>query len=171
MIACVDVHYRAVGAVAACVLFRDWPDAAPAAEIVCEVEQAAPYQPGRFYLRELPCLLRVLEAAPEAPRTVVIDGHVWLGVEHEPGLGAHLYLALHRKAAVIGVAKSRYHRVQAAREVFRGSSRAPLYVTAVGLDPDEAARHIGQMHGAYRIPTLLKRVDWLSRTGSGSVRP
>jgi len=48
--------------------------------------------------------------------------------------------------------------------VLRGDSRRPLYVTAAGLDPAAAALHVRSMHGPFRIPTLLKRVDQLCRT-------
>jgi deoxyribonuclease V len=47
--------------------------------------------------------------------------------------------------------------------VLRGGSARPLYVTAAGLSADEAARRVRDMHGPYRIPTLLKRVDQLCR--------
>ena len=171
MIACIDVHYRGSRAVCACVLLANWPDATCTAELVREVEVAAPYEPGRFYLRELPCLLRAIEAVPELPDIIVIDGYVWLGAQREPGLGAHLYQALGQKSAVIGVAKSRYFAGTVAQEVFRGASRKPLYVTAVGMDAEEAARHIQEMHGKYRIPTLLKRVDVLSRTSTWDWEP
>jgi len=78
MIACVDVDYRDNGAVAACVLFRNWTDAEPACEHRCHLEQVEPYQPGQFYKRELPCLLAVLARAAQPLETVVIDGYVWL---------------------------------------------------------------------------------------------
>lgn len=163
MIACVDVDYREPGAVAACVVFGAWTDARPASEAVVELDRVEPYEPGRFYRRELPCLLAVLGALPQPPRTVVVDGYVWLGDEGEPGLGAHLYEALDRRAAVVGVAKTRFRDAGAAREVLRGGSRHPLYVTAAGMDANEAARHVREMHGPFRIPTLLKRVDQLCR--------
>jgi deoxyribonuclease V len=171
MIACVDVDYREAGAVAACVLFRDWPDERPTAEVVVPIGAVAPYEPGRFYRRELPCLLTVLGAVDERPRTVLIDGYVWLGDGHEPGLGAHLYEAMGQRAAVIGVAKTRFYRARPVAEVLRGASRSPLFVTAVGIDLAEAARRLGEMHGPYRIPTLLKRVDRLCREEIGTIRP
>lgn len=52
-----------------------------------------------------------------------------------------------------------------AQELRRGTSRSPLYVTAAGMDATEAARHIAEMHGPHRIPTLLKRIDRLCREG------
>jgi deoxyribonuclease V len=165
MIACLDVDYREGGAVAACVLAHGWSDDRPASESVVRIATVEPYEPGRFFRRELPCLLAVLGAAGGRAEVVVIDGYVWLGDAREPGLGAHLYEALGRDAAVVGVAKTRFHGVQAAREVLRGESRTPLYVTAAGMDPDEAAERIREMHGPYRLPTLLKRADRLCRDG------
>lgn len=57
------------------------------------------------------------------------------------------------------MAKTRYPGATLALELQRGISRAPLYITAAGMDVTEAAQHIAEMHGPYRIPTLLKRVD------------
>ena len=162
MIACVDVDYREVGAVAACVCFQAWGDDTPASESAIEIRDVAPYQSGQFYRRELPCILAVLKLLPELPPVIIIDGYVWLGAQ-QPGLGAHLYEALGRRVAVIGVAKTRFVRAEPVEAVLRGRSRSPLYVTAVGMDVAEAAGHIRTMHGPYRIPTLLKRVDQLSR--------
>lgn len=161
MLACIDVDYRLRGAVAACVLFRDWGDADSAEEHVQSIAQVEPYQPGQFYRRELPCLLCVLAAVSEPLETIIIDGYVWLG-EEKPGLGAHLYEALAHRVPVIGVAKSRFAGA-AGEAVLRSGSRRPLYVSAAGLDPATAARLIHSMHGTYRIPTLLRRVDQLCR--------
>lgn len=161
MNACVDVHYRDPSAVAAGLWFQHWQDSASAVETVLPIPRVAPYQSGQFYRRELPCLLAVLEKGPPA-ETVVIDGYVWLEDER-PGLGAHLHRALGEKAAVIGVAKTRYAGATFTRELRRGKSRSPLYITAAGMDVAEAAQHIAEMHGPYRIPTLLKRVDQLCR--------
>jgi deoxyribonuclease V len=161
MLACVDVDYRAVGAVAACVLFRAWSDAESADELLQTIADVEVYQPGQFYLRELPCLMSVLAKVSDPLETIVVDGYVWLG-EQNSGLGAHLYEALGRRVPVVGVAKTRFAGVSA-EVVQRGGSRRPLYVSAAGLDPGTAARHVQSMHGEYRIPTLLRRVDQLCR--------
>ena len=87
MIACVDVDYRDVGAVAACVCFQSWSDATSTSETVVQIRDVAPYQSGQFYRRELPCLLAVLKSLSELPQVIVIDGYVWLG-DRQPGLGA-----------------------------------------------------------------------------------
>lgn len=164
MIACTDVHYRGDDAVAACILFRDWPDAAGVRHLIEHAGGVRQYEPGRFYLRELPCLLAVLRKVTEPIECVVIDGYVWLDKGGAPGLGAYLFEALGCSVPVVGVAKSRFRSAGIAREVFRGASRRPLYVTAAGIDPDTAARCILNMHGGSRIPTLLRQVDRLCRS-------
>ncbi len=163
MLACVDVDYRGETALAACVLSRDWPDAATAGEVVRTIERVEPYVPGQFYRRELPCLQAVLAGVSEPLDAVIIDGYVWLKDEHSPGLGGHLFAALGGTIPVIGVAKTRFLSATAARPVKRGDSDRPLYVTSAGMSVDEAVRNIEHMHGPHRLPTLLKRVDWLCR--------
>lgn len=163
MIACLDVDYRDRGAVAACVLFSAWSDNKPASEAVVEIAEVKPYTSGQFFRRELPCLLAVLRALDERPHILIVDGYVWLEGERNPGLGAHLYGAIGPQSAVIGVAKSKFLGAALVREVTRGRSVSPLYITAAGMDLSDAAHHIQEMHGEFRIPTLLKRVDQLSR--------
>jgi deoxyribonuclease V len=63
---------------------------------------------------------------------------------------------------VIGVAKSAFAGASAI-EITRGAGTRPLYVTAIGIDARLAAAHVQSMHGPYRQPTLLKRVDQLTR--------
>ncbi len=93
---------------------------------------------------------------------VIIDGYAWLGGQRR-GLGAHLYEALDKRAAIIGVAKTRFVGADPVALVTRGGSRTPLFVTAAGMDVAEAASQIRAMHGNHRIPTMLKRADQLSR--------
>ncbi|WP_253977670.1 endonuclease V [Myxococcus dinghuensis] len=162
MLACVDVDYRPDLTVAACVLFRAWDDASEAGHLIERGPAAEAYEPGQFYRRELPHLLRVLATAPEPLEAVVVDGYVWLG-QDKPGLGAHLYEALGRSVPVIGVAKTAFHSSDVAAPVLRGQSQRPLFVTAVGMDLGAAADHIRRMHGDARKPTLLTRVDRLCR--------
>ncbi|MCX5894325.1 MAG: endonuclease V [Proteobacteria bacterium] len=125
-----------------------------------------PYTPGKFYERELPCLLQVLKKVKVPLDVVVIDGYVWLG-ENSPGLGAYLYCALGKKVPVIGVAKSKFKGSEHAEKVFRGNSKRPLYITAAGIDPEVATKNTSHMHGTFRIPTLLKKVDFLCRSSKG----
>lgn len=161
LVACVDVDYRDTAAVAAGVWFRGWEAAEAEVEVVTALGEVAPYQPGEFYRRELPCVLAVLERGPAAG-VVVVDGYVWLG-PGRAGLGAHLYHALGERTVVVGVAKSRFVGATDAVPVYRGDSRSPLYVTAAGVSAEEAAGWVERMHGPYRIPAMLKRVDQLAR--------
>lgn len=164
MILAVDVQYEDLAANTACVGFLTWSDANSTLETLERSESAPePYEPGQFYKRELPHLLRVMEVVRRSieVEAVIVDGHVWLNVNH-PGLGAHLHHALGARSAVIGVAKSEF-RGAAAIPVFRGQSRQPLFVTAAGIDASRAAELVRGMHGPHRIPTLLKRADQLAR--------
>jgi deoxyribonuclease V len=164
MIACTDVHYTQFHAIAACLLFRDWFDDYPCLELTERTEQPPPYEPGRFYRRELPSLLSVIARLPDRPKIVIIDGYVWLGDRSRPGLGAYLHEALCGTAAVIGVAKSLFREGTAVRAVTRGKSSRPLFVSAAGLDLNDAAERVIQLHGEFRIPTLLKKADRLCRS-------
>jgi deoxyribonuclease V len=162
MIVALDVCYdesAAVGAVAA-VVFQRWEDAAPFKEYSSLVSNVAPYVPGEFYRRELPCLLAVLNTIVEPVDFTVVDSYVQLG--GKPGLGEHLFNALQQRTPIIGVAKTQFHDA-VATEVRRGVSKVPLYITAAGMSCVDAANHIREMHGEHRIPTLLKRVDRLAR--------
>jgi deoxyribonuclease V len=164
MIAALDVQYDETTsrAVAAAVVFSNWDDATPAAEYTAVVDRIQPYTPGEFFRRELPCLLAVLNRIAEPITTLVIDGYVQLAAK--PGLGQHLYDHLSGRFPIIGVAKTPFHNAPTT-ELFRGSSKLPLYVTSVGMDPTTAASHIRHMHGPHRISTLLKRVDRIARNG------
>lgn len=162
MIAIVDVDYRDDHAVAACVLVNDWIDEKPLAEFVETISDVQPYVSGEFYRRELPCLLAVLSRISE-PDFVVIDGYCWLGPDRF-GLGAHLHEKLNQTSTIIGVAKTRFLSAdEVATPVLRGKSKSPLWITAIGIEPNSAADSIRSMHGPQRIPTLIKRADQLCR--------
>lgn len=174
MFACLDVDYRDddVTAVTACLVFDRWTDAEALHELTVVRHDVAPYVPGAFYRRELPCLTDALSHVDLPLDAIIIDGHTWLGPKR-PGLGVHLYDALEQRTPVIGVAKKGFMGLQRAKEVRRGDSDKPLYVTAIGTDPAKAARDVARMHGPFRIPTLLKRVDRLARDHvlGGATRP
>lgn len=163
MILAVDVDYRESKAVAAGVLFQNWQDSEPIEESIAPVPTIAEYKPGQFYKRELPCVLALLQQLEQLPEFIVIDGYVYLDGNQKPGFGKHLYDALDGKSVIIGVAKSRFKDTPAEAEIFRGGSKRALYVTAVGISETEAKGFIIRMHGEHRIPTILKRVDQLSK--------
>ena len=165
MIACLDVHYDHDVANAAAIVFADWTSPSSPAQYTATVSVPAEYEPGRFYLRELPPLLRVIEKIREHIDTYVIDGYCHLSSDMAPGLGAHLKESVAPAATIIGVAKNRYRESGHALELLRGESKRPLFITAIGMDCAMAARHVASMAGDSRIPTLLHAVDRLSRGG------
>src|SRR5262249_846842 len=115
-----------------------------------------------------PYLLEILGRLERVPSTLIVDGYVWLG-EGRPGLGAHLHEALAGRAAVIGVAKTRFRGAAGKTAVvLRGHSKLGLFVGAIGMSLDDAAHAIERMAGPHRVPDLLRRVDRLSRTAKGS---
>jgi deoxyribonuclease V len=172
VLACVDVHYTEGTAVAGCVLFEAWTDPQPRDELVASLGPVSPYRSGQFYQRELPPLMVVLERVSVPLDVVIVDGYVWLAGA-KPGLGARLRVSLGEHVTVVGVAKTEWTGGAAVDEdatserraipVRRGRSARPLFVTAAGIDVGLAAKLVAQMHGAHRIPTLLKRVDALVR--------
>jgi deoxyribonuclease V len=93
---------------------------------------------------------------------VVVDAYVWLA-DDAPGLGARLHEALGEAVPVVGVAKTSFRGATRAVQLLRGTSTQPLYVTAAEMSAETAATHVASMHGAHRIPALLRRVDQLAR--------
>ena len=96
------------------------------------------------------------------------SGVYWVKILDEEGrygLGAYLYEALGKEVPIIGVAKKHFKtNGKQVREVYRGQSQKPLYVTSIGLPLAEASQNIVEMHGAYRIPDLLKILDRHTKT-------
>ncbi len=127
----------------------------------------ARYEPGKFYKRELPCIMKVLGLVKEPLKTIFIDAHVWLSPAH-PGLGAHLFNAIGKKIPVIGMAKKGFAMQEKTDEmlvkrVYRGKSKHPLHVTAAGIDLDQAAQVVQRLCGSFRIPYAMKKSHSLAR--------
>jgi deoxyribonuclease V len=171
MLLAVDVDYRADGsALAAGVLFADWASPVIQGTVIRSIRKVAPYRPGRFFERELPCILAVLPDVPGRPAAILIDGYVVLGATGRDGLGAHLFKALNGDIAVVGVAKTKFAGTPTTAEVRRGGSRRPLYVTSIGIDADEARQCVQRMHGEHRVPTVLAAVDRACRVAPQASR-
>ena len=159
--AVVDVHYLgAYGARAALVVAADPRFSSVSRETVVLCPPAEPYRPGEFYRRELPPIRAVCAGAgPFA--MLFIDGYVDLDPGGRPGLGAYVHAEF--GIPVAGVAKTHFLAATHAVPVTRGQSSRPLYVTAAGFAPSEAADLVRDMAGPYRIPDALRRVDRLAR--------
>lgn len=72
--------------------------------------------------------------------------------------------ALHQKIPVIGVAKTPFlSNKETVQQVLRGQSNNPLYVSAIGMDLNEAALLVKNMKGDFRMPDILKAVDKLTK--------
>jgi deoxyribonuclease V len=164
MMAVLDAAYSDTGSAVACVTAQDWASAKPLDELVLARGQQKAYAPGEFYRRELPLLLAVLKKLDAEPDVILIDGYVWLDTNGRRGLGAHLYEDLGQGVPVIGAAKTRFAGAEKfAEQVIRGRSTNPLWITAAGMDADEAAANLRSMHGEHRIPTLVALADRLAR--------
>ena len=159
MKAALDVCYHDDRAIAACVVFDDWLDTGPAAVFRVATPIPARYRAGRFFERELPCLLAVLDSAEQEFDTVLIDGYVHLKTDLGKGLGVHLFESLPYRTTVIGVAKSPLSAADRFVPVTRGRSARPLFVSAIGCPLAQAAENVAGMHGLHRIPTLLRLAD------------
>jgi deoxyribonuclease V len=59
----------------------------------------------------------------------------------------------------IGVAQPVHIGIDEDHALLRGDNSRPLYAIAAGLPLPAAKPHVGTMHGAHRLPTLLKAVD------------
>lgn len=159
----VDVQYSNDTAMVGGVSFENWQDHEAQREYISRVQGVMDYEPGKFYKRELPCILQLIAEHELAPECIIVDGFVFLDGFSEAGLGKHLFDALDGKVSVIGVAKKRFKDIDSRYEVYRGVSKNPLYVTAVGLEVEQARENIRLMHGSNRLPTLLKYADQICR--------
>jgi deoxyribonuclease V len=165
MKAAVDVSYREGSAVAACVTFNAWLDGEPTSRVRELLPAAARYRAGRFFERELPCLMAVLARAETRFEVILIDGYVHLRADSGKGLGARLAEALPYSAVVIGVAKNPLVIADRFVPITRGRSRKPLLVSAIGCPVERAAALVAGMHGPFRIPTMLRLADQCAREG------
>jgi deoxyribonuclease V len=119
----VDVHYAERSVITAVVGFSSWSASTSVVELLVRSDSPpARYEPGGFYRRELPHLLAAVQQveARHPCDAIIVDGDVWLDAG-EPGLGARLYEALGRRAAVIGVAKSAWRWAWTRRSPRRSS--------------------------------------------------
>lgn len=142
-------------------MFENFSDEKSLKIISKVVGNVAPYESGSFYKRELPCIVSLLQDIDMLDISlIVIDGFVYLDDDGRYGLGGHLYERFERRVQVVGVAKSPFKgSCKLVREICRGGSKRPLFISAIGMDVDEAARLVEGMSGEFRTPSLLKILD------------
>jgi deoxyribonuclease V len=165
MIIAFDTYYFENKAKTVCVCFEQWTDEKPT-EILSEIiDSHEEYEPGAFYKKELPCILSLLKQIDlEKVDLIVVDSFVILDDFGKLGLGGYLYEVLDKKIPIVGVAKTNYAQNKTnKREVIRGESIRPLYVTTLGVDLEETADKVKNMHGEFRLPTLLKQLDMMTK--------
>lgn len=163
MILAVDVFYYSTKGNIAGVIFENWTDERPAVELIAKIDTIEKYEPGSFYKRELPCILKLIKDHSLHPDFIVIDGYVFTDGISRPGLGFYLYNSLSCKTPVIGVAKSYFNGIPPYCKLLRGKSKRPLFITSIGINLELAKECIAKMHGKSRIPSLLKLADQLSK--------
>lgn len=165
MILAFDVYYYENKAKSVAIQFEKWTDSLENAVFIEYIEPIAAYEPGLFYKRELPCMMKILEKIDlDTIEIIVIDGYVFLDDAGKWGLGAYLYEAIGQKIPVIGVAKTNFaNNILNVRKVLRGESKNPLYISAIAIDLEKAANWVQNMFGEFRIPKLLKDLDKITK--------
>ena len=163
MLLAIDAYYKETKAQVVGVLFN-WEDENPKNILVETVERVEEYIPGEFYKRELPCLLKIVEKVNLSDlEAIIVDGHVYVDNE-KYGLGGRVYEHLHCQVPVIGIAKSSFYaNKDMTIEIYRGKSKTPLYISSIGTDLNDVAEKIINMKGEYRMPTILKTLDNLTK--------
>ena len=161
MIVAFDTYYYENSAKTVGIGFHNWTDNEVAIIKSEIIEGVSDYEPGKFYKRELPCILSLLNKFEiSGIMTIIVDGYTTIDNQGKNGLGGYLYESLDRKIPIVGVAKNRFKlNSKNAKEILRGNSSNPLFISALGIDLNLATEKIKSMHGDYRIPTILKMVD------------
>lgn len=165
MIYAFDTFYYEDFAKTVCIAFENWTSEAESFIYSENTEISSDYESGAFYKRELPCILSLLKKIDlKEGDLIIVDGYVTLDNSGKIGLGGYLYESLNKKYPVIGIAKNGFASEDNLRKtIFRGESKTPLFLTAVGIDTDDIKIKVENMYGEYRIPTLLKKLDQLTR--------
>lgn len=167
MLLAVDVDYSDTQACVGGVLFQAWNSTSLARQVTVQVSGIAPYVPGQFYMREMPCILALLEIIEDPLDAIIIDGYVTLGADEHAGMGQHLWRALGKTLPIVGVAKTEFVGTGVGKRVYRNGSSRALFVTAAGMSLDDAKTHVQNLHGRHRVPEFLKAADTLCRAWPG----
>lgn len=162
MIVVIDVDYGEKEAYVAGVFAEEVHSAESCGFLRLKVKNYGDYESGQFYKRELPCVKAILEKVnPRILDFIIVDGYADFGTERV-SLGQAVYGAY--GIPTIGIAKKAcQYCVLLDTEVFRGSSRSPLFVTSYGITQEEAKSIVREMSGKNRLPYLVKLADSYAR--------
>ena len=164
MLVAIDTAYSDTSSATGGVIFESWESTEPVDILVSKLlNKPKPYQSGEFYKRELPCILYLLNKITHPLEYILIDANVFLDGTKKPGLGKHLFDALDQNTDIIGIAKNRYHLMPQKHAVIRGESIHPLYVTTTSNNLTSVKNNIALMAGDFRIPSMLKLADKISK--------
>lgn len=165
MIYAFDTYYYDDYANTICIAFEDWTSEIETKIFSEKTEITSDYESGAFYKRELPCIVSLLKKIElKEGDCIIVDGYVTLDNDGKIGLGGYLYEALDQKYPIIGIAKNEFTTPDSQRRnIYRGESKTPLFATSKGTDVDQVKSNVEKMHGPYRMPTLLKKLDQLTR--------
>jgi deoxyribonuclease V len=167
MILAFDTYYFDNKAKTVCITFESWVNESNFKVYDEILEDIAEYTPGEFYKRELPCILSLLNKIMREVdniELIIVDSFVYLDDDGKFGLGGHLHQALHGKIPIVGVAKTNFATIENLKKpLLRGDSIKPLFVTSIGIDLEKATELIQNMQGKFRIPTILKLLDTLTK--------
>lgn len=142
----VDVHYSPGTTVTGGVVFGDWYDSRAAAVYRSLCREPEAYVPGRFFRRELPCILHFLGEHALTPEMIVVDGFVYLDGERVPGLGKHLFDALGHRIPLSAWPKSGLPRLPI-------HSRYTVAAAAVHATSPVSACHLSDYGVRVSLPT------------------
>lgn len=165
MILAFDTYYFDGKAKTVCLEFTEWNQSGNFkihTEIIENVEE---YIPGEFYRRELPCIISLLyQFDLKKVDCIIVDGFVYLDDEKKYGLGGYLHEKFNKEIPIIGVAKTNFASIEKyKRALLRGDSKKPLFVTAIGIELDDAFQKVESMAGEFRMPILLREMDRLTK--------
>lgn len=157
MIVIIDVDYRENNtAKATGVILNDFSSKQPLAIVNSYIENVEPYVSGEFYKRELPCVKRLFEEHQLKPLVTIIDGYQ--NLNESKALGEYIAEEL-TEHIVIGIAKNKHINDPGSEEVFRGTSKKPLYITHSHSNESKLGDLIQEMAGENRLPDMVKLAD------------
>ena len=97
----VDVQYSENSALTGGILFNTWNSSVISQKLLSQENSIQEYEPGKFYKRELPCIINLLKKHNLNPEIIIIDGYVFLDGAKDAGLGKYLYNALNNNIPII----------------------------------------------------------------------